>query len=128
MERMSAAAAQHPPGTMDALAAFGTAYVEFAIGEPELFRMMFSLAGRDDGPNPIADRGERIYGICQGHVAQFLGKDEVDEESMMISLSLWTVVHGLSFLAIDGKLKHPDQTPIDYREVILATGARILRP
>ena len=126
-QRMCAAAAQHPPGSMEGLSAFGIAYVEFAIAEPELFRMIFSIAGREDCANPISDTGEMIYAACIDSVTRYMGKSEPDDESSMISLSLWTVVHGLSFLAIDGKLKHPDGSPVDFREVIRSTGGRILR-
>ena len=89
-----------PHGTADAVAAIGAAYVRFAEANPEVFRMMFAF--KDKNAQMEAD-GMGCYAILLDQVMKYMGKPEVDDAVMRAGFPLWTFVHGLSFLTIDGK-------------------------
>ena len=94
------AEADHTPGTLEAISAVGNAYVAYAVANPGLFKMMF--AAPDDSED-TEEAGHACYAVVLGQIAAYLGKSEVDEEVMAAGFPLWTFVHGLSFLTIDGK-------------------------
>ncbi|MGB0498122.1 MAG: TetR/AcrR family transcriptional regulator [Rubricella sp.] len=129
MERMEAKmaryAAAHPPGTLDAVSAIGKAYVDFAIEEQGVFRLMFTEFRNSARQEDLAAKGRRCKMIVDREVARHLDRDPNDPEVFRVSMMLWTIVHGLSFLAIDGKLGVMDM-PIDLDAMIRETGARIL--
>ena len=97
------AQAPHAPGTIAAIAAIGTAYVEFAEANPELFRMMFAFKDKSEA---MEEAGMACYGVVLGQIALWRGRETVDDEIMQLGFPLWTFVHGLSFLRIDGKADH----------------------
>lgn len=94
------AVSQHPPGSDAAITAMGVSYVEFAEANPGMFKMMF--AG-DHKTETLEEAGHVCYGIVLGQIAARLGKSEIDEEVMQTTFPLWTFVHGLAFLRIEGK-------------------------
>lgn len=98
--RLIEAGAAHPFGTIEAIAAGGIEYVNFAETNPAMFRLMFS---EDYGRDEIEEAGHTCYNSLLLQVAAYLGKQEVDEEVLRESFPLWTFVHGTSFLWIDGK-------------------------
>ena len=126
LQKMEAAASRHEPGTLDALWAVGVAYVEFAMAEPGLFRLMFSRAVRDEPQQRVSTTGDKGFCICAEHVAIFFGCDPEDPLAIGASFALWTVVHGIAFLAIDGMLEKIEDHDLDYRDVIWDTGKKIL--
>lgn len=88
------------PGSDAAISAIGAAYVRFAERNPGLFKMMF--ASPKDSPE-LEEAGHACYGVVLNQIARRMGRGEVDEEVMQYGFPLWTFVHGLSFLLIDGK-------------------------
>jgi AcrR family transcriptional regulator len=100
---MQAATEGHPPGSTDAIAAMGLAYVTFAQAEPGVFRLMFALSRslRDSGP--LLEAGRDTFGVLLQQMTIRMGKPGVDAEVIARSFPLWTFVHGLSFLLIDEK-------------------------
>lgn len=98
--RLHAAAAPFPHGSVEGISASGVAYVSFAEEHPGVFRLMFAeSSGRAD----LEEAGHTCYSGLLLQVAAYLGKDEVDEDVLKASFPLWTFVHGMSFLRIDGK-------------------------
>lgn len=91
---------QYPPGSDAAIAAMGVSYVEYAEANPGMFKMMF--AG-DHKTDTLEEAGHACYGIVLGQVAARLGKSDIDDEVMQTTFPLWTFVHGLAFLRIEGK-------------------------
>ena len=87
-------------GSIEAVSALGTAYVGFAQENPGVFRMMFA-ASEDSTETEAA--GHACYGALLAQIAIYLGREEVDDVVMQTAFPLWTFVHGLSFLMIDGK-------------------------
>lgn len=90
----------HPAGSIEALTALGVTYVAYAEANPGMFKMMF--AGDHDAPE-MHDAGECCYRVVLGQVAAYLGKSEPDQSVFEAGFPLWTFVHGLAFLRIDGK-------------------------
>ncbi|MFL1432638.1 MULTISPECIES: TetR/AcrR family transcriptional regulator [unclassified Nocardiopsis] len=96
--------AAHPsPRTPDDLAEIAIAYVRFALERPAMFRVMFAEPCDPDNEERIAATAaiwEYVQGIVHG---VFPG---VDPEAL--SVGVWSLVHGLAFLYLDGKLDAAD--------------------
>lgn len=92
-------AAPNPsPSTAEDLAELGVAYVEFALRRPALFRLMFGDSCDRDNEERVAATAA-IWQLVSGAArACFPG---VEVEAM--SNALWSLVHGLAFLHLDGK-------------------------
>jgi AcrR family transcriptional regulator len=93
------AAAHAAPATPDDLVAIGIAYVEFALRRPALFQLMFGAPCDRENAERVAATmavGELVRG---GVRASF---PDSDVEAM--SNAVWSLVHGLAFLHLDGKL------------------------
>jgi AcrR family transcriptional regulator len=96
-ERLTAA---HPaPSTPEQLASVGVAYVEFALEQPALFRMMFGEpCDRDNEERVTATAAVSLY--LREIVARCFPR--ADPEAL--APAIWALVHGLAFLHLDGKL------------------------
>lgn len=89
-----------PRGTLDSITAIGLAYIRYATRNPGVFRIMFA----DHGPHASRDEaGQALYAVLLDEVRGFLGAGAAAERVLETSFPLWTFVHGLSFLVIDGK-------------------------
>ncbi|MEM1079710.1 MAG: TetR/AcrR family transcriptional regulator [Pseudomonadota bacterium] len=109
--RLHAAAAPFPHGSVEGIIASGVSYVAFAEAHPGVFRVMFS---EDYKREDLEEAGHDCYGGLLMQVAAYLGKTEVDEDVLKASFPLWTFVHGMSFLRIDGKAEFAKmQTPVE---------------
>jgi AcrR family transcriptional regulator len=99
-ERLAAA---HPaPSTPEQLARVGVAYVEFALEQPALFRMMFGEpCDRDNEERVAATAAVSLY--LREIVARCFPR--ADPEAL--APAIWALVHGLAFLHLDGKLDAP---------------------
>ncbi len=124
-EQMLTAIAGLPQGTSEAIAAIGLVYVEFAQREPSVFRLMFGLTRHHrDNPDMIA-QGTGSFSVLLHQIALYFGRDNDDEEVRRIGFTLWTFVHGLSFLLIDEKVDAL-QIPVDVEAFILDVSTRQL--
>lgn len=100
---MEAGAAAHPHGSLEAVAAVGLAYVDFARAEPGVFRLVFGLTdGHENAPDLLA-KGEGCFGVVVQAVAARLGLSPGDPDVQRRAYMLWSFVHGHSFLTIDMK-------------------------
>ena len=85
--------------TVEELAEFGVAYVEFALRRPALFRLMF-------GNECNTDDEDRVQAAAEIH--ELLGAAITgvfpDADPLDLALGGWGVVHGLAFLYLDRKL------------------------
>lgn len=137
-----------PQGSTEAISAIGKAYVLFAIREPNLFRLMFShnSSGSDESEmesdtgiheSPKDDvgssttlcgreaAGRECYEVLLEQLVFTLKRDVIDEEVIKAAFPLWTFVHGLSFLVIDGNLA-VNQLPIDIMQQIDFVSSRLM--
>ncbi|WP_424969946.1 TetR/AcrR family transcriptional regulator [Dinoroseobacter sp. S76] len=121
-ERLHAAASPFPHGSVEGIIASGVSYVAFAEAHPGVFRMMFS---EDYKRDDLEEAGQSCYAGLLLQVAAYLGKTEVDEDVLKASFPLWTFVHGMSFLRIDGKAEFAKmQTPVE--ELVADATRRLL--
>lgn len=100
--RFRTAAETFPPASRDRIVAVGQIYLAFAIGEPALFRMMFSQK-----PNLATDdvatlQGKACFAYVLQEVVDYCTFHRVEGDAWMIALQLWTLVHGAASLTIDG--------------------------
>jgi AcrR family transcriptional regulator len=96
-ERLVAA---HPaPSTPEQLARVGVAYVEFALEQPALFRLMFGEpCDRDNEERVAATAAVSLY--LQEIVTRCFPQADPDA----LAPAIWALVHGLAFLHLDGRL------------------------
>jgi len=124
---MQAGAAAHPHGSLEAVAAVGQAYVDFARAEPGVFRLVFGLTeGHENAPDLMA-KGESCLGVVVQAAAACLDLPPSDPEVQRRAYMLWSFVHGHSFLTID--MKHQvASTEIDDWTYLMAISRAILAP
>jgi len=124
-EDMEALAARHQRGTKDRIASTGQGYVAFAQREPHTFRLMFGAMTDAPETTSLKEAGRTSYGVLLHEIAGYLGRSGIDETVIRTAFPLWTFVHGLSFLAIDGKLD-VTEFPVDVDEAVLMATMRLL--
>jgi AcrR family transcriptional regulator len=100
---------QHGRGR-EAFEAMGMAYVQFAVGHPAHYRVMFGgfleSCDRDEAFNTEA-RGAFDVLVNALVVQQQQGTVRRDDPAMLAQF-VWAVVHGTAMLAIDGQLGGSD--------------------
>ena len=90
------------PGSRAAIVAIGRGYVDFALAEPHLFRLMFGgepAAGRLSDEDDAEQRSP--FDVLTRNVGLFLGRDAEAPGTQRNALALWTFVHGLAALQIE---------------------------
>jgi len=102
---MEAGAAAHPIGSLEAVAAIGLAYVDFARSEPGVFRLVFGLTEGHENAPELQQKGEGCFGVVVQAAAACLSLSPSDPEVQRRAYMLWSFVHGHSFLHIDMKTK-----------------------
>ncbi|MEN0042064.1 MAG: TetR-like C-terminal domain-containing protein, partial [Pseudomonadota bacterium] len=95
----------YPVGSIDRINALGQCYIDFARDHPGLFRLVFGISESHDGDVDLASRGLQVFGIVIETVADYLGVASDHPQAKWRAYMLWTVVHGHSWLSIDGKAK-----------------------
>jgi AcrR family transcriptional regulator len=93
----------------EAFQAMGTAYVRFAVANPSHYRVMFG--GFVDSENRDPELGEEARGAFQALVdalaaLQHQAVVRIDDNVLMATF-VWSVVHGVAMLGIDGQLHEP---------------------
>ena len=95
----------YPVGSIERVNALGKCYVDFARNHPGMFRLVFGITESHEDDEELRLRGEGVFGIVVEAVANVLGISKDDPEARMRAYLLWTMVHGHSWLTIDGKAK-----------------------
>ncbi|OBI87909.1 TetR/AcrR family transcriptional regulator [Mycobacterium asiaticum] len=94
----SMAAPNPSPSTPEDLAELGLAYVEFALRRPALFRLMFGEPCERENNERVAATAA-IWELVSGAARACFPGADVEA----LSNALWSLVHGLAFLHLDGK-------------------------
>ena len=94
----------------EAFRAMGVAYVRFALANPSHYRVMFG--GVVDPDARYAELITEGHGAFQALVdalvtLQRAGRVRADDPPVM-AMYVWSLVHGMAMLGIDGKLPGPD--------------------
>ncbi|MCY1000001.1 TetR/AcrR family transcriptional regulator [Myxococcus sp. MISCRS1] len=87
------------PRTVSDIAELGVRYVEFALKRPALFCLMFGNACDDSN-----DERVRAAAEVRGLVSTALASVFPGADASALSTAGWSLVHGLAFLHLDGKL------------------------
>lgn len=129
MERQHAqmieALAPLPENSIDRISALGHIYIDFARSEPAIFRLMFGLADDHADDAALVEKGHNTFELVQQEVAAFRGSAVIEEIDRRRAFQLWSFVHGLSFLIIDGKIQKMD-LPLDVDDMLFDVGRRIM--
>ena len=115
-----------PIGSIERIVALGRVYTRFAMTEPGVFRLMFGLSEDHDEDAELVETGDRLFTDVQKQVALYYGRDEVLPSDVNKAFLLWSFVHGLSFLQIDGKVTKTDMT-IDLETTLSEIAHRVMR-
>lgn len=93
LDRLGAAAAAGATAPRAQLRAYGLAYVEEAVADPGLFALMFERARDGIGE----EAGHRLVELCADAIdhGELTGPD-----AQVLSLVLWSTVHGLASLYV----------------------------
>ncbi|WP_370400369.1 TetR/AcrR family transcriptional regulator [Sulfitobacter sp. JB4-11] len=126
-EQMLEEVSVHPRGTLPRIVALGRVYIRFAQKEPGVFRLMFGLSEDHDEHATLSEMGEGTYTAVQQEVAWCRGSEAIEEQDTQRAFLLWSFVHGLSFLLIDGKLAHMN-LDFDLEEVLNDVAERVIGP
>jgi AcrR family transcriptional regulator len=104
--RMRRRAASFAIGSVDRIVAIGQAYVAFAADEPALFRLMFGR--RPEARSTVAATlaGDSCFGaLLEALIALQPARGMGGTDVLDLALPLWSLVHGVASLLIDGAFK-----------------------
>lgn len=114
----------YPVASIARINALGHCYINFAVQHPGMFRLVFGISESHEGDEELENQGAQVFGIVVAAVANYLGIDADDPEAKRLAYLLWTMVHGHSWLKIDGKAK---TQKIDYPdEALLASISELI--
>jgi AcrR family transcriptional regulator len=88
--------------------AMGLAYVRFAVAHPAHYRVMFGgfLARPEPDPDLAREAGSAFQVLVDALVAQQDAGLVRRDDPLQLARFIWSLVHGISMLAIDGHLQH----------------------
>jgi AcrR family transcriptional regulator len=89
--------------------AMGAAYVRFAVRHPSHYRVMFGGVLRSaEAALPPDDESTDAFGVLSGALIEMQRQGLVRvEDPHLLALFVWSVVHGVAMLALDGVLHTP---------------------
>ncbi len=92
-----------------AFQAMGVAYIRFAIANPSHYRVMFGsfVDPKDQESELAAEAGGAFQALVDA--LALLQQDEIVRrvDTLLMARFVWSVVHGVATLAIDGQLREP---------------------
>lgn len=98
-ESNASAVAAKGSGTIEGITAMGISYLEFAVAQPAIFRLMF---GELKKSSKVDGKGEDCLKSVVEEVAHYCRKNGHTADAQQIAVRLWTFVHGASSLELDG--------------------------
>lgn len=106
--RLSEAQERAAKSRGDALArlrALGRSYVEFAIQNPDAYRIMFELRQPDDAPDELVKQSARSFTPLRVTCGEAVEEGVLEGDADIHAHLLWATTHGLVTLHLAGKLK-----------------------
>ncbi len=122
---MAAASDPYPAGSLEAVAAIGQAYIDFAKAQPGVFRLVFGLTEGHENAPELQQKGDNCFGVVIDHVATRRNAAVDDPDVLRCAYILWSFVHGHSFLCIDTKTKDVG-TEIDDWDYLMRVSRAVL--
>lgn len=96
------AVAEGGPGTVAGITAMGISYLDFAVSQPAVFRLMFGHKSEIRKVRQVDESGNQCLKNVIDEVAAYSRKHGHTADAEEIALRLWTFVHGASSLQLDG--------------------------
>ena len=114
-------------GTLAGVIAMGQAYVDFAIEETAVFRLMFGQNTELKKAEEVQATGRACFANVIEQVAIYCARNGCAGNPGFIAVQLWTFVHGAACLKIDGDYEKvaPD---LDLQVLIADAAKRLLPP
>jgi len=84
--------------------AMGEAYVRFALDHPSHYRVMFGGFALPPDPALADPAGSAFQALVDALVEQQERGEVRDDPPLMLALHVWSLVHGVAMLALDGQL------------------------
>ncbi len=105
-------------GGRDGFVEVGITYVEWAVANPALARLIFSRLGEVELVS--GDGGDRNEALRQLHagIAAMMPEQMPPDEKAAAALHAWSLVHGLAMLILDGQVAYD---PAMVRKVVAMT-------
>lgn len=95
--------------------AVGEAYVDFALGQPAAYKLMFDLMQPHEGDYPeLIEAEDRAARTQTRHVQGMIDAGLLKGDAKLIAHMFWSVLHGTLVLQLAGKLA-PDIDPSKLR-------------
>jgi AcrR family transcriptional regulator len=110
--------------------AMGDAYVQFAATHPSHYRVMFGRfveSGARD-PELIQEAEAAFQALVDALVAQQREGGVLDDDPILLARFVWSVVHGIAMLTIDGQLKDDESVTLFKRYASQRLQAAIAAP
>jgi AcrR family transcriptional regulator len=111
------AVAEVGPGTIAGITAMGISYLDFAVTQPALFRLMFGHKSEIMKVQQVDESGKQCLKKVMEEVATYSRQHGHAADAEEIALRLWTFVHGASSLQLDGDYERVSPG-LDVRELI----------
>ena len=88
--------------------AVGRAYLDFALGHPEAYKLMFDVKqpSADDYPELVA-AGQRSRATMTAHLKQMIDGGVLSGDPALIGHMFWSALHGAIQLQLAGMLQPP---------------------
>jgi AcrR family transcriptional regulator len=127
---LTAAVTPRPRSIRKELLAASSAYVQFGVANPALYRLMYSSEAGDPSSVHLNERVLRTFGIlvdilARGQQAGVFRKRPVQG----MAAACWAQVHGLTMLSIDGLLlsEKVGGNPVNVALITLLDGIEVSR-
>ena len=124
-DQMVTARDRHPDDPARRISEIGKTYVDFALANPETFKLMFGSTPDVKDDDTVRGAGHACFDVLISEVAGYLGSTSESDDSRDLSIMLWTFVHGAASLAIDKDYDAARQE-VDLHALIEAAGGRLL--
>lgn len=113
-----AKAAMAAGGGVEAFVEVGITYVEWAVANPALVRLIYSRVGEVDLTDGDPDEMGEAFRQLKAGIAAMMPDDLPAEERAAAALHAWSLVHGLAMLILDGQVEYD---PAMIRKVVTMT-------
>ena len=94
------------PDPLAKLYALGQAYIDFALADPDAYRIMFELHQDSASDHPdLLREGMRSWSPIRDGVAEAIEAGALNGDADTVAHIFWSAVHGLVSLELAGKLR-----------------------
>ncbi|MEH6758086.1 MAG: TetR/AcrR family transcriptional regulator [Parasphingorhabdus sp.] len=104
-------------GGRDGFVEVGVTYVQWAVENPALVRLIFNRIGKVDLESDEPSKMGEAFRQLRNGISTLMPEDMSSERRKVAALHSWSLVHGLAMLILDGQVEYdPDMV----RKVILS--------